>query len=281
MPKRKHSKVVAERVASKHYESNFDNVLVGGNQIQQTSQNLKQHENIANNGNNSVISTKGGSIIQHPNETHPTISNQPRKVSDGITSTSNMDHTATSIYTNNTKTVVVNIRDAHLQKSTPSAGSAKEVGTVNGNKIMMVAEHIEQQESDGDDNDDESFYAALPQFHIHRDVVETVEVPGGSKMRSHHLATPTNSQRDRDNTNLVRVPSECTSSLTSTHNSTNQIRSDQYCQEWRPQQGNFVTMDEQERTVTKYVRDTLFARVKFINTDQELNHTGKSKEIMT
>ena len=48
----------------------------------------------------------------------------------------------------------------------------------------------------------------------------------------------------------------------------------QYLQ-WRQQQGNTMTFEEENRTVQRYVRDTLFPKVKFITNDNKLVYKGK------
>ena len=72
------------------------------------------------------------------------------------------------------------------------------------------------------------------------------------------------------------VASMCTSSLTSTlHNDKDHARQQtnkENYKDWRTGQGTCVTTDLEEQTVIKYVRETLFGKVKFINSDEELEH---------
>jgi len=45
--------------------------------------------------------------------------------------------------------------------------------------------------------------------------------------------------------------------------------------EWRNEQGGIVLLDNEERLVRKFVRDTLFSKVKFITCDSELEYKGE------
>jgi hypothetical protein len=44
---------------------------------------------------------------------------------------------------------------------------------------------------------------------------------------------------------------------------------------WRNEQGNTTTLEEEKRSVQRYVKETLFSRLKFIRKDQELDYDGK------
>jgi hypothetical protein len=47
--------------------------------------------------------------------------------------------------------------------------------------------------------------------------------------------------------------------------------------DWRVDQGNTTTAEDEKRAVQRYAREKLFAKVKFITCDSELEYTGKYK----
>lgn len=51
---------------------------------------------------------------------------------------------------------------------------------------------------------------------------------------------------------------------------------DEYSQ-WRIDLGSTTTYDNEKRAVQRYVRETLFSKLKFIRSDHELEHSGKFK----
>jgi hypothetical protein len=55
------------------------------------------------------------------------------------------------------------------------------------------------------------------------------------------------------------------------HSNQNSNQQQQY-KEWRAQQGNMVSLEEQRRNVQRYVRNKLFQKVKFITADDELDY---------
>ena len=44
---------------------------------------------------------------------------------------------------------------------------------------------------------------------------------------------------------------------------------------WRAEQGSATTFDNDKRAVHRYVRETLFSKLKFITRDSELDYTGE------
>jgi hypothetical protein len=63
---------------------------------------------------------------------------------------------------------------------------------------------------------------------------------------------------------------------TSTQTTGSNISSSQKYGDFMVEQGKVMTMDKEERMVRKYVRDILFNKVKFITSDSQLVHSGKS-----
>jgi hypothetical protein len=85
-------------------------------------------------------------------------------------------------------------------------------------------------------------------------------------------------ERNSTRSTLSRVinpatPASPASLVTANANRVKEQR-DQYLG-WRNEQGHIVTFNSEERSVRKYARDTLFAKVKFITSDSELDYTGK------
>ena len=47
-------------------------------------------------------------------------------------------------------------------------------------------------------------------------------------------------------------------------------------QNWRDEHGGIITLESKKQQVRRYVRDTLFTKVKFITADKELDFSGKN-----
>jgi hypothetical protein len=120
----------------------------------------------------------------------------------------------------------------------------------------------EDEDDNIDDDDDKAMPAtALPQFRR--------TVNGSNSTVTNH---------DYSSLSSSSIPTQAASHFTAAPTITSTTTVNEQQQEylkWRADQGSIITFDNQKRSVQKYVRETLWSKVKFITADEELCYDGK------
>jgi hypothetical protein len=95
--------------------------------------------------------------------------------------------------------------------------------------------------------------------------------PSNSSNRTHGSVTNLHHGGQHHQTSMPIDEEESNGGKGEAHSNQSNNQYQEY-KEWRAQQGNMVSLEEQRRNVQRYVRNKLFQKVKFITADDKLDY---------